>query len=82
MNGDASADLSAQLREIASTLGRVESELGEVKGRLYAVETQLGRAQLNQTQFQVQIAALISRIDRFEDRFGRIERKLDPAGGR
>ena len=58
------------LRKIRASQERMEHDLVDIKVRLSAVEHLLG-------QHQLMLAALNSRMDRFDERLGRIERRLD-----
>lgn len=54
------------LRAIRGTLDRIAEDMREVKVRLGFLETQY--------------ASLSNRLDRMDERVGRIERRLDPLG--
>ena len=58
------------LRRIRASQDRVEAVMGDVKLRISAVEQHLG-------QVQLQIAGLNTRMDRFDERLTRIERRLE-----
>jgi predicted nucleic acid-binding Zn-ribbon protein len=58
------------LRQMRSQMDRIENDISDVKLRLSAVEEHLGHHQL-------QFAALNKRMDRFDERLGRIERRLE-----
>ncbi len=58
------------LRRIRISVERTEQDMADVKVRLSAVENLLG-------QHQMQFAALNSRMDRFDERLARIERRLE-----
>jgi hypothetical protein len=58
------------LRRIRASQDRVEVVMGDVKLRMSAVEQHLG-------QVQLQIAGLNTRMDHFDDRLTRIERRLE-----
>ena len=58
------------LRRIRSMTERIEADVGDLKLRMSAVENHIG-------QMQVQIAGTNSRMDRIEERLGRIERRLE-----
>jgi predicted nucleic acid-binding Zn-ribbon protein len=59
------------LKRMQGQLNRMEADLGDVKLRLTALEHQFG-------QQATQIAALNGRMDRSDERLGRIERRLEP----
>jgi predicted nucleic acid-binding Zn-ribbon protein len=61
-----------QLRRIRASQDRMELDLQDVKIRVTAIEQHLG-------QVQIQIASLNGRMDRFDERLTRIERRLDLA---
>ena len=65
------------LKRVSARLERVEDELSDVKTRMTSLET--GQALIRQelVQQSVQIAALNGRMDRFDERLKRIERRLD-----
>ncbi len=58
------------LRKIRASQERMESDISDLKVRMSSVENLLG-------QQQIQIATLNGRLDRFDERLGRIERRLD-----
>ncbi len=58
------------LRKVRTSQERTELDLSDLKARMSAVEHLLG-------QHQMQFAALNTRIDRVDERLGRIERRLD-----
>jgi septal ring factor EnvC (AmiA/AmiB activator) len=58
------------LKNIQGRLARMEADMQDLKLRQSAVEGHLG-------QQSVQIAALNARMDRFDERLARIERRLD-----
>jgi len=58
------------LRKIRSSQERMEQDISDLKARMSSVEHLLG-------QSQIQFAALNSRMDRFDERLARIERRLD-----
>jgi hypothetical protein len=60
------------LRRIRASQDRTELDIADLKLRMSAVEQHLG-------QQQIQFAALNSRMDRFDERMSRIERRLDLA---
>lgn len=57
------------LRRIRASQDRTEADVADIKLRMSAMETHLG-------QMQVQFAGLNSRMDRFDERVTRIERRL------
>jgi polyhydroxyalkanoate synthesis regulator phasin len=58
------------LRRVRASQERMELDVADLKARLSAVEQPLG-------QQQIQLAALNGRMDRFDERLSRIERRLD-----
>jgi hypothetical protein len=60
------------LRDICGTADRLERDVGNLRVRMSAVEYSLGR-------HQMQFAALITRLDRSDERLARIERRLSVA---
>jgi predicted nucleic acid-binding Zn-ribbon protein len=58
------------LKRIQSQLDRIEGDVHDLKVRTSALEGTIA-------QQSVQIAALSSRMDRFDERLGRIEKRLD-----
>jgi hypothetical protein len=58
------------LRKVRASQERMEQDIAEQKIRMSAVENLLG-------QQQIQLATLNGRLDRFDERLGRIERRLD-----
>jgi predicted nucleic acid-binding Zn-ribbon protein len=58
------------LRKIRASQERMEQDVADLKARISSVEIVLG-------QQQIQLAALNGRMDRFDERLGRIERRLD-----
>jgi hypothetical protein len=58
------------LRRIRASQERTELDLADVKSRVSALEQMLG-------QVLVLLGAMSQRMDRFDERLGRIERRLD-----
>jgi hypothetical protein len=58
------------LRRTRASQERMEQDIADLKPRMSSVEAMLG-------QQQIQLAALNGRMDRFDERLGRIERRLD-----
>ncbi len=58
------------LRRTRASQERMEQDIADLKTRMSSVETMLG-------QQQIQLAAINGRMDRFDERLGRIERRLD-----
>jgi len=58
------------LRKTRASQERMEQDIADLKSRMSSVENILG-------QQQIQLAALNVRMDRFDERLGRIERRLD-----
>ncbi len=58
------------LRKMRGTLDRIEHDVSDLKNRMSSVEHLLG-------QHQMQFAAVNIRLDRLDERFGRIERRLE-----
>ena len=58
------------LRKVRSSQERMEQDITDLKIRMSSVETMLG-------QQLIQFATLNTRMDRFDERLGRIERRLD-----
>ena len=59
-----------QLRHIRRSQDLMREDISDIKLRMSAVEHHVG-------QIQVQIAGLNSRMDRFDERLTRIERRLE-----
>ena len=59
-----------QLRHIRRSQDLMREDISDMKLRLSSVEHHVG-------QIQVQVAGLNSRMDRFDERLGRIERRLE-----
>ncbi len=58
------------LKSIQGRLGRIELDISEIKSRLSHVEVSVA-------QQAVQTAEINGRMDRFDERLSRIERRLD-----
>jgi predicted nucleic acid-binding Zn-ribbon protein len=58
------------LRKTRASQERMEQDVADLKVRMSTVENMLG-------QQQIQLAALNGRMDRLDERLGRIERQLD-----
>jgi predicted nucleic acid-binding Zn-ribbon protein len=58
------------LRCMRGTLDRIEMDLSDVRVRVSTIEHHLG-------QQQIQLAALNARMDRFDERLSRIERRME-----
>lgn len=58
------------LKRMHAQLGEIAMDVSDMKLRMSAMETGFGQQSL-------QIAALNSRMDRFDERLGRVERRLD-----
>ena len=58
------------LKRVSARLERIEDDVSDLKVRLSGVEAAVA-------QQAVQIAALNARMDRFDERLKRIERRLD-----
>jgi polyhydroxyalkanoate synthesis regulator phasin len=58
------------LRRIRASQDRVELDIADLKLRMSAVEQHLG-------QTPVQLAGLNARMDRFDERMSRIERRME-----
>jgi hypothetical protein len=58
------------LRKVRASQERTEVDIGDLKLRMSACEQNLG-------QIHLQIAGLNMRLDRFDERLGRIERRLE-----
>jgi polyhydroxyalkanoate synthesis regulator phasin len=58
------------LRKVRASQERMEQDVADLKVRMSTVENMLG-------QQQIQLAALNGRLDRLDERLGRIERRLD-----
>lgn len=58
------------LKKVRVSQERTEQDIADLKLRVTAVEQHLG-------QQQVQLAALNGRMDRFDERLARIERRLE-----
>ena len=61
-----------QLRHIRRIQDLMREDVADLKLRMSAVETHLG-------QIQIQVVGLNGRMDRFDERLTRIERRLDLA---
>ena len=60
----------ADLRRIRFTLDRVEAGIGGLKLRAFSIEHCLG-------EMQMQVAGLNGRMNRFDERLTRMERRLE-----
>ena len=60
------------LKRMQGQLNRMEADIGDVKLRMSAIEHQFAQQSL-------QIAGLNGRMDRFDERLSRVERRLDLA---
>ncbi len=60
------------LRRVRASQDRTEADISDLKLRVSAVEQHLG-------QMQIQFSGLNTRMDRFDERMARIERRLDLA---
>ena len=58
------------LKRVSIRLERMEDDISDIKSRLAVVEAAVA-------QHSVQFAALNARMDRFDERLKRIERRLD-----
>jgi len=58
------------LRKIRASQERMETDIGDLKLRMSACEQNLG-------QMHLQLAGLNMRMDRFDERLSRIERRLE-----
>lgn len=58
------------LRHIRSQIGNIGAEVQDMKLRLSSTERHMG-------EIQVQLAGVNSRLDRHDERLGRIERRLE-----
>ena len=58
------------LRDMRASLSRIENDVGDLKLRMSAVEMHLAAQ-------QAEIAGLNKRMDRFDERLGRVERRLE-----
>lgn len=58
------------MRKVRNSQERTEQDIADLKVRMSSVETMLG-------QQLIQFATLNTRMDRFDERLGRIERRLD-----
>ena len=63
------------LRRMRGSLDAVREDVGDLKLRMPALEGHLGQMQVHLGQVQVQLAGQSSRMDRFDERLGRIERR-------
>jgi septal ring factor EnvC (AmiA/AmiB activator) len=70
MTAETESLILENLKNIQGRLARMEADMQDLKLRQSAVEGHLG-------QQSVQIAALNARMDRFDERMARIERRLD-----
>lgn len=59
-----------QLRRIRASQERMELDFSEMKTRLSSLERHVG-------EVQISVAVLNSRLDRLDERVGRIERRLE-----
>ena len=60
------------LRKIREVQETMQSDIHDIKLRMSATERHLG-------EMQLQLAGINSRMDRFDERLGRIERRLELA---
>lgn len=67
------------LRRIDARLERMEDDLKDVKRRLTALEESQARMHQDIAAIRGDYAGLPLRMDRFDDRLARIERRLDLA---
>ena len=65
------------MKRIAAKLDTLTLEIGDLKARVAAVEDATATAPHRVAGVEVQMTNLINRIDRVDDRLGRIERRLD-----
>jgi chromosome segregation ATPase len=70
MNDETTNVVLEHLRRIRASQERMELDIGEIKGRLSALEQTTGQV-LNS------IGIMNQRMDRFDERLARIERRLD-----
>ena len=70
MNDETTNIVLEHLRRIRASQERMELDVGEIKGRLSALEQTTGQV-LNS------IGIMNQRMDRFDERLSRIERRLD-----
>ena len=64
--------VSEHLRHIRAKVDRIDSDLSDVKARISALEVATG-------QVIAMMGGLNQRMDRFDERLGRIERRLELA---
>ena len=65
------------LRRIRGSQERTEQDIADLKTRMSTVEEQIGQLTITVGHVHTQIAGLNKRMDRFDERFARIERRLD-----
>jgi hypothetical protein len=70
MTGDAESAMLDMLRRIRASQQRTELDVADVKVRMSALEQHQG-------QLLALLGTLSQRLDRFDERSGRIERRLD-----
>ena len=65
------------MKRISAKLDTLTLEVGDLKLRMAAVEDMSATVSHRVAGVEVQMTNLIKRIDRVDDRLGRIERRLD-----
>jgi hypothetical protein len=73
MTGDAESAMLDMLRRVRASQERTELDVADVKVRMSALEQHQG-------QLLALLGTLSQRLDRFDERAGRIERRLDQVG--
>ena len=68
MTEDTTNPVLENLRRLRAAIERVEADVGDIKLRASAIENHLG-------QMQIQTGGVNSRLDRLDERVGRIERR-------
>ncbi|MBX3570133.1 MAG: hypothetical protein KF914_18865 [Rhizobiaceae bacterium] len=65
------------LRHIRRAVDEMQTDIVDLKARMTGVEGSLGQITSQIGHLQTQIASQTLRIDRFDERMARIERRLD-----
>ena len=77
MTDDTTNLVLEHLRRIRASQERTELEIGDIKARLTAMDETMANSRTDLAPLHSLYAQQSKRIDRIEDRLGRIERRLD-----
>ena len=77
MTDDTTNLVLEHLRRIRASQERTELEIGDIKARLTAMDETMANSRTDLAHLHSLYAQQSKRIDRIEDRLGRIERRLD-----